>query len=306
VRYDWNKQGQPRIGAANRYLGWLLTALAVLCWPLFLFIAITRDWTVAFAPLLPTAGAAVRWLAVRKVCGIRDASRPACAHASAVPVESVTGETVAWLCPDCDQQLDTDPEPPPPPPVPTGSVTAPRSISISGNLIGIASAGDSTLNLVANGFASADEMRERIVQAFSVPPPDTGSAPAWRRYACTCGMEFDGAPADISRSLDVHRTSGQHAQALKARDLRITRDIAATGGMERQRALAAILRTAAVPLPMLTHAKMVGCVERVGAPDIWYVVCGGCGVTINGELEEMSQRTGAHLPACRNLGASAS
>ena len=28
-----------------------------------------------------------------------------CAHPGAVPVESVTGETVAWLCPGCDVQL---------------------------------------------------------------------------------------------------------------------------------------------------------------------------------------------------------
>ena len=35
-------------------------------------------------------------------------------HADAMPVESVTGETVAWLCPACDQQLDADWEPPSP------------------------------------------------------------------------------------------------------------------------------------------------------------------------------------------------
>ena len=31
-----------------------------------------------------------------------------CQHASAVPVESVAGERVSWLCPDCDAQLDAD------------------------------------------------------------------------------------------------------------------------------------------------------------------------------------------------------
>ena len=28
-----------------------------------------------------------------------------CSHADAVPVESLAGETVAWLCPSCDIQL---------------------------------------------------------------------------------------------------------------------------------------------------------------------------------------------------------
>jgi hypothetical protein len=32
--------------------------------------------------------------------------RPGCQHAGAVPVDLVTGERVAWLCPDCGTQLD--------------------------------------------------------------------------------------------------------------------------------------------------------------------------------------------------------
>lgn len=34
----------------------------------------------------------------------RDWQRP-CVHRHAVPVETVTGETIAHLCPDCDAQL---------------------------------------------------------------------------------------------------------------------------------------------------------------------------------------------------------
>lgn len=30
------------------------------------------------------------------------------AHAAAVPVDDLTGELVAWLCPDCDKQLPAD------------------------------------------------------------------------------------------------------------------------------------------------------------------------------------------------------
>lgn len=35
-----------------------------------------------------------------------------CAHLEAVPVRtSLTNELVAWLCPDCDEQLDADWDP---------------------------------------------------------------------------------------------------------------------------------------------------------------------------------------------------
>ncbi|HEV7215208.1 MAG TPA: hypothetical protein VGP33_08775 [Chloroflexota bacterium] len=34
------------------------------------------------------------------------------AHTAAVPVDDVTGEHVAWLCPDCDKQLPAEWVPP--------------------------------------------------------------------------------------------------------------------------------------------------------------------------------------------------
>lgn len=33
---------------------------------------------------------------------------PPCPHSGAVPVESVLGEVVAWLCPECDEQLPAE------------------------------------------------------------------------------------------------------------------------------------------------------------------------------------------------------
>ena len=36
------------------------------------------------------------------------ARQPACSHNSAVPVDTLDGERVAWLCPDCDRQLPAD------------------------------------------------------------------------------------------------------------------------------------------------------------------------------------------------------
>lgn len=32
-------------------------------------------------------------------------SPPACSHPGAVPVDTLAGERVAWLCPACDRQL---------------------------------------------------------------------------------------------------------------------------------------------------------------------------------------------------------
>lgn len=37
-----------------------------------------------------------------------------CPHKNAVPVDLVNGERVAWLCPDCDEQLSAGFEPPVP------------------------------------------------------------------------------------------------------------------------------------------------------------------------------------------------
>lgn len=37
-----------------------------------------------------------------------------CFHAGAVPVDSLSGERVAWLCPACDQQMDAGWQPPEP------------------------------------------------------------------------------------------------------------------------------------------------------------------------------------------------
>lgn len=39
--------------------------------------------------------------------GVQYVERP-CRHLEPVPVESVLGELVAWLCPVCDQQLSPD------------------------------------------------------------------------------------------------------------------------------------------------------------------------------------------------------
>jgi hypothetical protein len=35
-----------------------------------------------------------------------------CPHVSAVPVDSLEGKRVAWLCPDCDGQLPAEWKPP--------------------------------------------------------------------------------------------------------------------------------------------------------------------------------------------------
>jgi hypothetical protein len=70
ARYDWNKTGDPRVALATRIGGAFIAIAAALSWPLFLFLAVTRDWTVIFAPLLITAGAVVQRAGMRKVYGV--------------------------------------------------------------------------------------------------------------------------------------------------------------------------------------------------------------------------------------------
>jgi hypothetical protein len=60
----------------------------------------TLYWQVV-RPARKAARAAAAQVAVKT-------TGPPCIHADAVPVESVTGETVAWLCPACDRQLDAE------------------------------------------------------------------------------------------------------------------------------------------------------------------------------------------------------
>ena len=63
------------------------------------------------------------------------------------------------------------------------------------------------------GMITMDELRERIVGAFGIPEmvitatgADAGSV------TCDCGMCFNGTAADLDRSMEAHRTSGQHEQ----------------------------------------------------------------------------------------------
>ena len=84
-----------------------------------LYHAVAADLGLLALLLIPAAV-----IAVLKVAGTGQAPRPvtaadlplpppsviaavpACLHPAAVPVETPLGERVAWLCPDCDAQLD--------------------------------------------------------------------------------------------------------------------------------------------------------------------------------------------------------
>ena len=54
-------------------------------------------------PVSPIGGVSAELAGAR----LRAAFGP-CAHGEAVPVETLDGETVAWLCPACDEQLPAD------------------------------------------------------------------------------------------------------------------------------------------------------------------------------------------------------
>jgi len=111
VSYDWNKFPRPRVALINRIMRWVLPCIGLAAWLACLPLAL-RDWTVIFAPLIFTAGAVMHHAGVRTVYraerhrpGYAAASSP-CSHRNAVPVEAVTGEVIAKLCPDCDEQLE--------------------------------------------------------------------------------------------------------------------------------------------------------------------------------------------------------
>ena len=70
MRYDWNRN---RYGRINRYLGWLITAMAVVSWPLFASDAFReRDWTIILAALIVTGPVVLQRIGVRKVYGIHE------------------------------------------------------------------------------------------------------------------------------------------------------------------------------------------------------------------------------------------
>ena len=123
-----------------------------------------------------------------------------------------------------------------------------RSISVGGNLAGIASTGDAAVNLggagggsrddsanyvelVTNGRISADEARTRILGemfgSFGVPAASLGydateqrlkppGAPVITEY-CTCGYKFTGTAEWIRRELDIHHASGGCPHTAKGR-----------------------------------------------------------------------------------------
>lgn len=68
------------------------------------------------------------------------------------------------------------------------------------------------------GMITIDELRERIVGAFGYPQMSISATSSTTGTAtCDCGMSFSGSAADLDRSMEVHRTSGQHEQAMAYR-----------------------------------------------------------------------------------------
>lgn len=70
-RYDWNKAGRRGLALATRILAGFLACIAVVLWAECLFLAVTRDWTLALAPLLPTAAAVLIRVGMWHVYGAR-------------------------------------------------------------------------------------------------------------------------------------------------------------------------------------------------------------------------------------------
>jgi hypothetical protein len=65
------------------------------------------------------------------------------------------------------------------------------------------------------GMMTMDELRERIVGAFGIPEISITTTSADAGTAtCDCGMSFSGIAVDLDRSMEAHRTSGQHEQRM--------------------------------------------------------------------------------------------
>lgn len=75
---------------------------------IFIPLALTFLWSLlALANLAACACATVvKLLARTEPAMIRAHPVLICLHPALIPVETVLGERVAWLCPDCDAQLD--------------------------------------------------------------------------------------------------------------------------------------------------------------------------------------------------------
>lgn len=64
---DWNRYGRPRVALFGRVMSTVLMGMTAVLWALFLPVAVMRDWTVVFVPLLVTGGAVMQRVALRKV-----------------------------------------------------------------------------------------------------------------------------------------------------------------------------------------------------------------------------------------------
>lgn len=72
MRYDWDKGGSLDAARVNRMGARLLAVLAAVAWPLWLYFAVTWWWPVIAVPVLLTAIAAVRRLALCAQYGVRE------------------------------------------------------------------------------------------------------------------------------------------------------------------------------------------------------------------------------------------
>lgn len=65
------------------------------------------------------------------------------------------------------------------------------------------------------GMITMDELRERIVGAFGYPQfTITADSDGGGTVTCDCGMCFHGMPVEVDKSMEVHRTCGQHEQRM--------------------------------------------------------------------------------------------
>jgi hypothetical protein len=86
-----------------------------------------------------------------------------CLHRNAVPVESVLGDVLAKLCPDCDEQLDADFAPPLPGSGPIASMFLPKGEKAASAAYGVTMA------------QAAEGMQQLIRSMHGIPPIAIGA-----------------------------------------------------------------------------------------------------------------------------------
>jgi hypothetical protein len=179
-----------------------IISLALTCFGVLL-VALVPEFRAVFCAWLAVMRAAVAVLMpARQAKSARpypDYAAP-CLHRNAVPVESVLGDVLAKLCPDCDEQLDADFAPPLPGSGPIASMFPPKGGKAAAAACGVTMA------------QAAEGMQQLIRSMHGIPPAAIGAGHAAEPghsasvYGGVVSYWAEGAGYPVTRSADGELT----------------------------------------------------------------------------------------------------